>query len=208
MKNYEVTYTKGHLVDVKNGKRIFLKRGGRFLISGDDNQFEEKDDLSIEKQALDAVAKLKKIQDDHKGCFFEQIAMAGTELFYRIGLSRKTGEDRQHEFLFQASLLEDLYMYSKNGSKWRLCNCLCETGYCLEGEVQMIEPVRGLSLNNLFSNLVAFYFPLQRSGACNAFNEFYFPDPDLKPDLGSIKNKRLRSISTTREIIIGRYSGR
>lgn len=174
MKNYEVTYTQGHLVDTKTGKRIFLKRGGRFNILGDDDQFDERDELVLERKALNSEEKHNALHKKYGKDFkLQHILPSGERLLFRIGLSKRHSTDSAPEFLFDAHLLEDLYIRSKEAGKWFLCECLCETRQCIDGELQMIEPVRGYSLNNLFSNMVAFYFPLQRSGSCNAFNTFH-----------------------------------
>jgi len=172
MKNYTIKYVKGHLIDQETGKRIFLKRGGTFNLLGDDNQFEEKDDLSLSINPLNAKNKIDSLYKKHKGYVLEKVANAGDVFLYRVGLSKKTQEDKENSFLLKAVLLEDLYIKSKN-KKWSLCDCYCETNHCLDGDLQIFESVYGTSLSNLFSNIVAFYFPLQRSGACNAFNTFY-----------------------------------
>jgi len=187
MKSFEVKYTKGHLVDIKSNKRIFLKRGGVFNILGDDNQFEEKDELHFETKPLSENEKLQHLERNHKNFSLKKIASKDQNFVYRIGLSKSTKEDKEREFLFNCTILEDLYIRSRNGEDWSLCDCLCVTTDCLEGEVQMIESVNGNSLNNLFSNMIAFYFPMQRSGACNAFDYFYFIEKDDKPRLIDIK---------------------
>ena len=71
MKSFEVKYTKGHLVDIKTNKRIFLKRGGVFNILGDDNQFEEKDELHFEIPPLNDMDKFNqpKIRTDNQHFF-------------------------------------------------------------------------------------------------------------------------------------------
>ena len=187
MKSFEVKYTKGHLVDIKSNKRIFLKRGGVFNILGDDNQFEEKDELHFETKPLSENEKLQHLERNHKNFSLKKIASKDQNFVYRIGLSKSTKEDKEREFLFNCTILEDLYIRSRNSEDWSLCDCLCVTTDCLEGEVQMIESVNGNSLNNLFSNMIAFYFPMQRSGACNAFDYFYFIEKDDKPRLIDIK---------------------
>jgi len=187
MKSFEVKYTKGHLVDIKSNKRIFLKRGGVFNILGDDNQFEEKDELHFETKPLSENEKLQHLERNHKNFSLKKIASKDQNFVYRIGLSKSTKEEKEREFLFNCTILEDLYIRSRNGEDWSLCDCLCVTTDCLEGEVQMIESVNGNSLNNLFSNMIAFYFPMQRSGACNAFDYFYFIEKDDKPRLIDIK---------------------
>jgi len=181
MKNYTVTYTKGHLVDTDSGKRILLKSGGKFNLSGKDDQFEEKKDLSVKINPLTSKDKLKRIEGKYKRYTTKKIAQRGDILIYRIGIgfSKKTNEDNSHEFLFEAILLEDLYMKTKisNTGQLRvtLCECLCETSNCIDGDMQLYETIKGNSLANLFSNMVAFYFPMQRSGACNAFKTFFIP---------------------------------
>lgn len=203
MKSFEVKYTKGHLVDIKTNKRIFLKRGGVFNILGDDNQFEEKDELHFEIPPLNDMDKFNQLKSAYKNFELEKIASRGQKFVYRIGLSKKTNEDKDMEFLFDCTILEDLYVRSKNLEDWSLCDCVCETTECLEGDIQMIESVKGNSLNNLFSNMVAFYFPMQRSGACNAFDYFYLTDENDKVHLYDIKYySRLQNLNTLRKNII------
>lgn len=174
MKNYNVKYIKGHLVDQNTGKRILLKRGGTFNLLGDDDQFEERDELQLTSNPLDEKEKFKSLRNSFRESYLEKIADAGTTFIYRIGLRQKTTEDFNSEFYFDAHIKEDLYMKSKDGKQWNLCSCLCITNECLSGDVQMIEPVPGSSLSNLFANVVTFYFPFQRSTTCNAFNVFSF----------------------------------
>jgi len=203
MKSFEVKYTKGHLVDTKSNKRIFLKRGGVFNILGDDNQFEEKDELHFETKPLSENEKLQQLEKNHKNFSLIKIASKDQNFVYRIGLSKSTKEDKEKEFLFNCTILEDLYIRSRNGEDWSLCDCLCVTTECLEGDVQMIEPVNGNSLNNLFSNMIAFYFPMQRSGACNAFDYFYFIEKEYKPRLFEIKyHSNFRKLNDRRKEIV------
>ena len=59
------------------------------------------------------------------------------------------------------------------------------------------------SLNNLFSNMIAFYFPMQRSGACNAFDYFYFINNEDKPRLYDVKYySKFRKLNDRRKEII------
>jgi hypothetical protein len=203
MKSFEVKYTKGHLVDTKTNKRIFLKRGGVFNILGDDNQFEEKDELHFETKPLSETEKLLQLEKNHKDFSLIKIASKDQNFVYRIGLSKSTKEDKEKEFLFNCTILEDLYIRSRNGEDWSLCDCICVTTECLEGDVQMIESVNGNSLNNLFSNMIAFYFPMQRSGACNAFDYFYFINNEDKPRLFDVKYySKFRKLNDRRKEIV------
>jgi len=207
MKNYTVHYTKGHLVDTNTGKRIFLKRGGKFTILGDDNQFEVRDELALNITILDSEEKLSSLKKEFKDYFLEKVACSGQRFIYRIGLSKKTSEDKVREFLFDAFIKEDLYMRSKNGNDWSLCDCFCETHKCLQGDIQMFETIYGKSLNNLFSNMVAFYFPMQRSGAINAFTGFYMVKNE-NPAISDLKSKKFWSLDEVRRIIIMRYKNK
>lgn len=201
MKNFEVTYTKGHLVDKTTGKRVFLKRGGSFTVLGDDNQFEEKDELEVKLNVLGTDQKLQRLSTEFKNHVFVRCAESGERLVYRIGLRKTTSEEKTREFVFDAILLEDLYIKSRNGINWSLCDCLCETRECVYGDVQMVETVRGLSLSNLFSNMVAFYFPLQRSGSTNALEQFFF-SPEQNPDMHELKHGLLKPVGAIR----GKYT--
>jgi hypothetical protein len=180
MKTYQVKYTKGHLVDMQTQNRIFLKRGGMFTILGDDDQFEENDELNIELEPLLSDEKKNYLEKRYPNHEIIKVLNSKQRLFYRIGLSKQTSEEKENEYIFAATLLEDLYLKKSINGVWTMCECLCETKECLYGDIQLVETVRGLSLNNLFSNMVAFYFPLQRSGACNAFKDFYIGNEKTK----------------------------
>lgn len=95
MKSFEVKYTKGHLVETKTGKRIFLKRGGVFNILGDDDQFQIKDELQINFKPLDSLKKLNDLKSKHWGYFFKKVADNGQKFVYRIGLSKTTSEEKK-----------------------------------------------------------------------------------------------------------------
>ena len=152
------------------------------------------------------MEKLDAINKEFKNFGFEKIADVGTEFIYRIGLGKTTSEDKTREFLFNAIIEEDLYLKSKNGEDWTLCPCICKTTECLEGDVQMIESIPGTSLSNLFGNVVTFYFPFQRSTACNAFDTFFFKDKFERPRLNHIKYRHVNSINEFRKRIIRKHS--
>lgn len=197
MKNYTVTYNKGHLVDSDSGKRILLKRGGVFNLLGNDDQFEKKNHFDDNNKPLNSKEKYKKLDRKHKD--LDLMARAGDILIYRIGIDffNKTDEDYSHEFLFEALLLEDLYMksskYTNGNPSWTLCECLCETSNCIDGDMQLYETIKGKSLSHLFSNMVAFYFPMQRSGVCNAFKTFFIPKSNGHK-LNDVKFKNLPNL--------------
>jgi hypothetical protein len=176
MKSYTVKYTRGHLIDQSTGQRIYLKRNGEFIVSAVDEHFQEKDDIYFDKKPLTATEKQASLERNHRGYTLVKLADAGQVFAYRIGIRFRSTEDKYKDFLFDAQLREDLYMKSKDGKKFTLCDCLCATHHCLDGALQMFEPVQGLSLSNLFSNVVAFYFTMQRSGSCNAFKTFQFAE--------------------------------
>ena len=206
MKIYNVQYIKGHLVDIESKKKIFLKRGGSFYIHGDNDQFEEKDELQYLDKPLPSNEKLASLRKEYRDFYFEKIYNAETEFVYRIGLSKKSSEDKVQEFLFNAIIKEDLYLKSKNGVDWSLCPCVCQTTECLEGDVQLIESVSGSSLSNLFGNVVTYYFPLQRSTACNAFKTFFLNNQNKNLTLNDIKYGHAHSIDEFRRSIKEKYS--
>ena len=199
MKNYSVTYQKGHLVDTDTGKRILLKRGGTFNLLGEDDQFEKKNQFDDKNEALDSKEKYEELVQKHKDKSLELVARSGEKLIYRIGIGlfNKTEEDNRHEFLFEVILLEDLFMMANKNTtgklRWTLCDCLCETSECIDGHMQLYETIMGKSLTNLFSNMVAFYFPMQRSGVCNAFKTFFIPKLDGHK-LNDVKFKNLPNL--------------
>jgi hypothetical protein len=192
------------LVDTKTRKRIFLKRGGTFSVLGDDDQFEEKDELQLNFTPLDNKSKLRWLQKKYFSYELVKIAETRQKFVNRIGLSKLTTEEKNSEFLFEAIILEDLYIRSKNLVDWSLCNCFCETNECLYGDIQMFEPVFGYSLNNIFSNMVAFYFAMQRSGACNAFETFFF-SYGSHYTLTQVKSGFLNSLERKRGEIIHQF---
>lgn len=122
-------------------------------------------------------------------------------MFIELDYQKLHQRKKNSEFLFETTILEDLYLMSKNKEDWSLCDCYCETENCLHGTIQMIEPVIGKSLNNLFSNMVAFYFPMQRSVACNVFNTFFFAKNDMHK-LFQLKNGYLTSLNNSRKKVL------
>lgn len=175
MKSYEAIYSKGHLVDVKTGKRIFLKRGEKFIITGQDEHFEEKDALKNIHEIRNAQEKYDYLRKNYEGEFLIKIADKDTTLEFGINITKPTNEDKKEKFRFKAVLLEDLYMHSKGGKKekdWTLCDCTCEVSECIEGELNLFEPLQSKSLNALYTEMVGFYFNGQRNPACNAFKTY------------------------------------
>jgi len=176
MKNFKVNYNKGHLVNVETGKRLLLKRGNSFFIQGDDDSFDEEDELTKPyKKALGKEEKIKKLESNFKNHKFYLAANAGDYLAFSISIRHQTGEDRDKTYWFNAQILEDQYMkknLSSKDQKVSLTPCIVKTIDCFRGDIDLYEDIYGFSLNNLFSNMVAFYFMLQRSGACNAFKTF------------------------------------
>ena len=205
MKSFEVENIRGQLIDVETKKRVILKRGGKFIISGKDDQFEERDEIHKESNQLNSEEKIYALEKEFKNCEFVKIADANTEFIYRIGLGEKTSEDKTAEYLFNAIVLEDLYVKTKNYVKWSLCPCLCKTTECIEGDVILHEPTCGSSLNNLFGNMVIEYFPEQRAAACNAFTTFYFKKGFPEPYMRNIKDRRVNSLDERRTAIARKY---
>jgi len=203
MKSYSVKYTKGHLVSNENGKekRIVLKRGQTFQITGEDESFEQKDDLVEPREIRSENEQWYDVRLKNKNRYITKILPRGVKFVFRIGLLRKTEEDSVQEFLFKGELKEDLYLHAKEDrERWSASQCTCVVKDCIEGSLSMYEPIAGYSLNNVFANVVAFYFPLQRSGACNIYKHFFITDKPDEVTLGMIKNYDLEYIHNQKDL--------
>ena len=183
MKNIKVIFRNGQLIDAENKKQIHLVPGEQYFIIGDDNAFRKSGYLEEERKPRTEQAMRAFITEKYDGFKTERILKAGDNLYFRIGLGKTTSEDKTNEYLFEAILQEDLYIRSKKGEKWRLCECMCKTGKKVRGNLPFIHEIKGNSLNNLFANVVIHYFSGKRSTACNAFTTFALPDEPYQSEL-------------------------
>ncbi|WP_111709118.1 hypothetical protein [Lutibacter citreus] len=190
MKNFEITFKNGLLIDKKTGKVINLAPFNTYYIQGDDDSFIIEENKQVKAIPLSSDKKIASLQKRHKNFKLEKIGTAGDVLYYRIGLGKPSNEDIQSEFLFNAVLDEDLYIKSKDLNKWTLCKCICKTTKIIEGELGLeFQNVDADSLSELYANVVSTYFNKKRSTACNAFKTFCHAPEGQSPSLNWIKNK-------------------
>lgn len=204
MKNFEVTYKNGLLIDKRTGKRLNLKPFETYYMQGDDNSFLLEDYIKTDHKPLETIQKLKALEKKHKGYELKQLSSAGEKLVFRIGLGKRYEEDVAREYLFDAILQEDLYMKKKcNKESWTLCNCVCYSANLLEGDLGFpYEKVEANSLSELFANVVSTYFNMKRSTACNAFKTFYKYPEEVRPTLYWLKSKNQAEFDLIRKAII------
>lgn len=164
MKNIEIIYSKGHLIDKESGNRIHLRPVYSYFIQGDNDAFGESDSLN---QPPDIILISQQLQEAVK----------------------RAKEDKGFTYIFDCVLLEDLYLYQNANQKIKLFDCACMTTTCIEGKLLVFEKVFGKSLNQLFSNVVIFYLPLQQSGSIKAFSAFYLAKETNKFLLEEIRNE-------------------
>ncbi|MEQ8240404.1 MAG: hypothetical protein RIA69_14390 [Cyclobacteriaceae bacterium] len=161
-------------------KRVLLKSGATFSIQGDDETFSETDPLNKIPESLSSREKFELIENKYNQP--KKVFTSGSMFKFRIGVGRVAEDDVDREYWFSGRLLEDLYFYVTDKEKIRLCPCDCVMEQITSGEILFVEKVFGLSLNNLFSNVVTFYLPLQRSGSADSFTTFYFNGRQLEEE--------------------------
>ncbi|MBC3847727.1 hypothetical protein H8K90_15120 [Winogradskyella echinorum] len=204
MKNFEVTFKNGLLLDKQTGKRINLKPFETYYLQGDDNSFLLEEYIKTDYKPLDASQKLKTLENRHNGYELKQLASAGDKFVFRVGLGKRFEEDVVREYLFDAALQEDLYMKKKhNKASWTLCNCVCNSPNLLEGELGFpFQNVEANSLSELFANVVSTYFNMKRSTACNAFKTFYYYPKEDRPTLYWLKSSKKLNLDLKRKAIV------
>lgn len=200
MKNYKVTYNNGQLIDAETKLQIHLIPGEVFYINGNANAFLEQSDLKDNDNILSEEEMLILVTKKYNGVLHERILKAGTKLYFRIGLGKATKEDKSNEYLFEAILLEDLYIRSKEGVKWRLCDCKCKTEKVIQGSLPFTHEIKGSSLNSLFSNVVIHYFSYKRATTCNVFNTYALPKDTDTINLSWIKRRNTIFLNDLRMI--------
>lgn len=172
MRNIRVVFNNGQLVSSDGKQQIHLSPGKEYVIIGDDDAFLEEEYHNPLNPILNEEDKERRILKTYSNFQVKRILKAKQELFFRVGLGNRSEEDKNQEYYFQVRLLEDLYLRSKDGKSWKLCECRCESSELLEGYLPFVHTIQGNSLNNLFENVVTHYFSGKRSTACNAFNAF------------------------------------
>lgn len=180
-------------------------QGAEYTISAADNAFSTEDSKLKIGDNLNTKEKADSLEKKYSKDKYAKILVAGDQLFFRVGNSRKAEGDENKQYIFICTLLEDLYLYllkGKNGDEaehWRLADCKCELENCLLGGLTLTEKIRAESLNKLFSNTVQFYFSMQRSGSANAFDTFFKYGKGIKINFEDTINKKYEGISKLRE---------
>jgi hypothetical protein len=202
MKNFEVLFKNNQFIDKLSGKTLHLKPNTTFAIQGDNDNFLLEDSQNQNRSPLNSELKKEQLQLRYKSFTLQKISDAGSVFYFRIGLGKLTEEDKEREYLFRALINEDLYVKSKTGEKWNLCDCFCTASGLIEGNLGFpFESIQANSLSELFGNVVSTYFNLKRATACNAFKTFYFEPKDQKPSLHWIKNTAKLNLDLKRKEI-------
>ena len=210
MKNFEVTYKNGLLIDLKTQNVLHLNPQAKFTIQGDDNDFLLEDYKKLTFIPKSETDKLADLEKRHQKFILEKIAEAGDEFCFRIGLGKRTKEDKELEYLFKANINEDLYLKRerfKEDKSWSFCNCICTCTYLLDGDLGFpFKEVTANSLSGLFANVVSSYFNQKRSTACNAFKYFHPIQKGDSISLHELKQYKLPNIDLIRKEIIRKYN--
>jgi hypothetical protein len=177
MKNINIRYFKGHLIDIETDKPVHLKTGETYALQGDDFAFSTSDPLNSAPEILTAEEKAEAINKTNTNN--KMIIASGTRFQFRVGLGKNTKDEQHKEFWFGGELLEDLYLVLSKNEKVQFAPCHCLVDEVISGSLIIPEKVYGASLNNLFSNVVTYFFPFQRSAAANAFKTYEFEKHDL-----------------------------
>jgi hypothetical protein len=208
MKTYKVYFRHGHFIDLITEKRLILTQGEEYIISSTTDAFSFDDSKLNLETPLSSEKKLESIQNEYRGGEYKKILKSNDRLVFRLGNPKKAKGDHYHEYAFACTLLEDLYIYQKKGNKetftsnWRLAKCRCVLDECLLGGLEVTEKIPAVSLNNLFSQTVMFYFNMQRTGSCNAFDTFYILNPNTQVTFDRFRNGLLVSIGSIRNQIV------
>lgn len=203
MKNFEVFFKNNQFIDKLTNKALHFKPNATYTIQGDNENFLLEDYLFQNKTPLNSKGKEEELVKTFKNFHFRKIADAGTVFYFRIGLGKITEEERDREYLFKAVIEEDLYLKSKEGKNWNLCNCICKATELVEGKLGFpYAEIEADSLSELFANVVSNYFNRKRSTACNAFTTFFFEPKEGIPSLYWIKNNARYNLDLQRKTLM------
>jgi hypothetical protein len=209
MKNFEITFKNGLLIDLKTQNVLNLNPQAKFTIQGDDADFLLEDYKKLELTPKLSTDKLKDLENRHKKFALEKIADAGDEFCFRIGLGKRTKEDKELEYLFRAIINEDLYLkreHFKPEKKWSFCNCICTCTDLLDGDLGFpFKEVMENSLSALFASVVSSYFNQKRSTACNAFKFFHPIQKGDSISLYELKKYKILNLDGIRNEVIKKY---
>lgn len=205
MKAFKVVYRHGHFIDKETKRRIILVQGAEYIITAAQEDFTAEDATLKAEEPLSEGEKATWGENKFGEGKYGRILKAGEKLFFRVGNSKRVKGDESSQYILLCSILEDLYLYLLTGKKghsaedWRLAECKCVLEKCLLGGLTLTEKIPAESLNKLFSHTVMFYFSLQRTGACNAFDTFFRYKPRMKITFEDTKRHRYPGLREERE---------
>ena len=205
MKAYKVSYQNNQFIDIETDKRIILKPGNEFILSGNDVAFTEEDKtLKINDPKCDKDKEKHMIEKYGKDNVLK-IIPSGAHLFFRVGNPKVTEKNEIHEHLFRCKIKEDLYLYlmknkdHRDHMNWRLADCSCELDKFIYGGFEHFESIKAESLNKLFSQTVMYYFNMKRSGSTNAFDTYFIHFDNMEIDIEKVRRKKYQSLGDTRK---------
>lgn len=204
MQTFKVKYIHGHFIETDTKKRILPVQGAEYVITGNDDDFAIDDEKLKTSKPLSALEKKNWILSKYGKERSHKILNSGDKLMFRVGNSKRIYGDESREYVFQCTLLEDLYLFLVSGGNkmeakdWRLADCFCQMEKCLAGGLSINENFVSESLNKLFTQTVMFYFSLQRSGSTNVFSTFCLFEPDKKISFSGFLNQQYFSLGNVR----------
>jgi hypothetical protein len=205
MKTFKVIYERGHFIDKETRKRILPVQGEEYMLFSETGAFLEEDEMLKLPTTKDAEEKRMWAIGEFGEGNFVRVLEAGQQLVFRLGNSKSANKDLGKEYLLTCKLMEDLYLYrlkKRSGEAdidWRAANCLCVLEDCLRGDLTLTDKITAISLNQLFSNVVQFYFSLQRSSAVSIFNDFYLYEPGMNVSFGGALRGAYESLGDIRK---------
>ena len=205
MKTFKVIFQHGHFIDQDTNKRIIPVQGNEFIITANSDAFTTEDYRLTVRTSKDSKEKAEWAKKEYSSTRFHKLALAGSQLLFRIVNSKMMEGDENNQYVFLCILLEDLYLYLmldkelKDPKNWRLAECNCRLEKCLLGGLGLSDKIEAESLNQLFTRTVMHYFNNQRSGSANALNTFFEYDPKEKLTFHSLSNKHYKSLQVMRK---------
>lgn len=172
MESKELVYKYGHFYDNATHQRLALREGANIRIAALASDFITTSPVGKwPKDILDAKAKEAAVKAEKNLKGNKKICEQGTFLYFSI--PRTKNKIRvNHEF--KVKLLEDLYVYIKEGQdKDRLYDCTCTVIENISNTIDFFEEIKAKSLNEAYKNTYVHFFGNKGNPACNALDRFY-----------------------------------
>lgn len=211
MKTYRVELQHDHFIEVGTNNTIHPKHGQIYILTGEDNGFDINQVKTKVPESLDSLAKRQKMLEKYGEKRCKKILNEGEKLYFRVGRILTTDDVKNVEFIFQCILLEDLYLYLKEGCdagdqlSWRLAKCNCRIEKCLLGGIEVFNKIESDSLNSLFTKTVMHYFSEQHSGSTRAFTTFFRHDKEENITFYGAVNEQFETLNKIRYRVATEY---